>query len=74
MNASQIWQQVEAIKSYILSWVWWFLAIVFPVVLLLLIIKGTEPANMIAKYIPMPGDVMFWLYAAGIYWLVRGQK
>jgi hypothetical protein len=74
MNANQIWQSVESVKAYILSWVWWFLAIVFPVVLLLLIIKGTEPANMLGKYVPLPSDINFWLYAAGIYWLVRGSK
>jgi hypothetical protein len=71
LNTQQIWQQVEAIKNYILSWVWWFLAIIFPVVLLLLIIKGTAPADMLGKYIPLPGDYMPWVYLAGIFYLIR---
>lgn len=71
MNATQIWASVEAVKAYVLSWVWWALALIFPVVLLLLIIKGTAPAEMLGRYIPLPGDINFWLYAAGIFYLIR---
>jgi hypothetical protein len=71
MNGAQIWQSVEAVKNYILSWVWWALAIIFPVVLLLLIIKGTPPGDMLGRYTPLPGDINYWLYAAGIFYLIR---
>lgn len=75
MNTGDIWKTVEQVKGWVLGWVWWFLQIILPCALLLLILKGSEPANYLAKYgVPMPTDISFWLYAAGIYFLLRVQK
>jgi hypothetical protein len=74
MDGAEVWKGVDKWTKYVVSWLWWGMAMAWPVILVLLMLKGTTVGSYAADYVPVPTDnYLVWLYIAGIYWLVKGK-
>lgn len=72
MDAAAVWKEVDKWTKYAVSWLVWGMSIALPVILVLLMIKGTKVGSFAESYVPVPtAEYMVWGMLFGMYWLYK---